>query len=142
MVTVTDAGHLARIHTTARLAQRATSADAVVEHVGELIELLALDGCRFEYGSLLGHPARLEQDGEVSTARGRWDVDRRGWPHEELELRAFGQGHYYGRYMLRPGPGEAVPQQARLVAAILAGQAGAALADAAAGAVPRGDEHS
>ncbi|MFE3186755.1 DUF4118 domain-containing protein [Streptomyces violascens] len=136
VVTVTDAGHLALIHETAQLAQRAASADAVVEHVRrELTGLLGLDGCRFEYGSLLGHPPQLGQDGAVTTAHGRWDVDRRGWPHEEIELRAVGNGHYYGRFMLRPGTGGIAPLQARLVAGTLADQVGAALADVAAGPV-------
>ncbi|MFE9557545.1 DUF4118 domain-containing protein [Streptomyces sp. NPDC006703] len=138
VVTVTEADHLARIHETARLAQKAASADAVVTHVrDQLIDLLALDGCRFEYGTLLGHPPGLEEDGEVITARGaRWDVERHGWPRgQEIELRAVGKGHYYGRFMLRPRPGEVVPLQARLVAVTLAGQAGAALAEAGEGAV-------
>ncbi|MFD9818923.1 DUF4118 domain-containing protein [Streptomyces violascens] len=136
VVTVTDAGHLALIHETAQLAQRATSADAVVEHVRrELTGLLHLDGCRFEYGSLLGHPPQLGQDGEVTTAHGRWDVERRGWPQAEIELRTVGNGHYYGRFMLRPGSGVVVPLQARLVAGTIAGQVGAALADVGAGAV-------
>ncbi|MFF4186166.1 DUF4118 domain-containing protein [Streptomyces sp. NPDC001691] len=136
VVTVADAGHLALIHETAQLAQRATSADAVVDHVRrELTGLLGLDGCRFEYGSLLGHPPQLGQDGEVTTAHGRWDVERRGWPQEEIELRAVGNGHYYGRFMLRPGAGGVVALQARLVAGTLAGQVGAALADVGAGAV-------
>ncbi|MFE9118706.1 DUF4118 domain-containing protein [Streptomyces sp. NPDC007172] len=132
VVSITEADHLARIHETARLAQQATSANAVVAHVREqLIELLALDGCRFEYGTLLGHPPQLGQDGEVTTARGSWEVERRGWPQgEEIELRAFGKGRYYGRYMLRPGNAGAAPLPARMVAVTLAGQAGAALAEA------------
>ncbi|MFD9567913.1 DUF4118 domain-containing protein [Streptomyces sp. NPDC059994] len=138
-VTVTDADQLARIHRTAMLAQSTRSADAVIEHVRtELTELLGLDGCRFEYGSLLGHPPQLGQDGDITTTRGRWDVERRGWPQEEVELRATGKGHYYGRFMMRPGRGEVVPLQARLVAGTLAGQVGAALADAEAGSVREG----
>ncbi|MFD4601156.1 DUF4118 domain-containing protein [Streptomyces sp. NPDC058464] len=36
----------------------------VVDHVrGELTALLGLSGCRFEYGTLLGQPARLGKDG-------------------------------------------------------------------------------
>ncbi|MER7144027.1 DUF4118 domain-containing protein [Streptomyces xanthochromogenes] len=132
-MTITDEGHLARIHETARIAQRATSADVVVVHVrAQLTELLALDGCRFEYGTLLGHPPQLGQDGAVTTARGRRDEERPGWPQgEEIELRAFGKGRYYGRYMLRPGGAEVPPLPARMVAVTLAGQAGAALAEAA-----------
>ncbi|MET8400326.1 DUF4118 domain-containing protein [Streptomyces sp900116325] len=128
VVAVTDAGHLARIHHTAELAQATTSADAVVAHVrGELVELLQLRGCRFEYGSLLGRPPRLEQDGSVSAGRRCWDVARRGWPDGEIELRAGAQGHYVGRYMLDPTPGTVPTLQARLVAVTLADQAGSAL---------------
>ncbi|MGY4901642.1 DUF4118 domain-containing protein [Streptomyces sp. 900116325] len=128
VIAVTDAGHLARIHDTAELAQATTSADAVVAHVrGELVELLQLRGCRFEYGTLLGRPPRLEQDGSVSVGRRRWDIARGGWPDGEIELRASGQGHYVGRYMLDPTPGTVPTLQARLVAVTLADQAGAAL---------------
>ncbi|WP_314250722.1 DUF4118 domain-containing protein [Streptomyces kutzneri] len=69
VVTVTGADHLSRLHATARLAQRAGSPEAVVDHVrGDLTELLELRGCRFAYGSLLGRPPRLEHDGSVSVA--------------------------------------------------------------------------
>ncbi|GAA4605135.1 hypothetical protein GCM10023195_17750 [Actinoallomurus liliacearum] len=128
VITVTDAGYLARIHNTARLAQGATSADAVVDHVRrELGDLLHLRACRFEYGSLLGHPPRLEQDGGLIVGRRRWEVERRGWPEEDVELRAFGNGHFQGRFMLSPVPGERPSLQARLVAVTLADQAGVAL---------------
>ncbi|MDX3758011.1 DUF4118 domain-containing protein [Streptomyces sp. AK02-04a] len=67
VVTVTDADHLHRIHETADLARTSRSADPVVEHVRrQLIELLGLRTCRFEYGTLMGRPPRLEQDGSVA----------------------------------------------------------------------------
>nr|WP_052425162.1 DUF4118 domain-containing protein [Streptomyces fulvoviolaceus] len=120
VVTVTDADHLARIHRTADLARSANSADTVVDHVrGELVEVLGLHACRFEYGTLLGRPSRLLKDGSVTGGR--------GWAQDEVELRAYGNGHYLGRFMLTPGPGPVPPLQARLVAVTLADQTGAAL---------------
>ncbi|MEU3184159.1 DUF4118 domain-containing protein [Streptomyces sp. NPDC006923] len=128
VTTVIDAGLLARVHDTARLVQSAGSPDAVVAQVrGQLIEILGLRGCRFEYGSLLGHPARLEQDGTVVVDREPWDLERLGWPPGEIELRAAGNGHYRGRYMLRPSPDVVPSRQARLVAVTLADDTGAAL---------------
>jgi hypothetical protein len=128
VIAVTDADHLSRIHDAAELTQSARSPSLVVDHVKkQLIDLLGLRGCRFEYGSLLGHPARLEQDGTVVVGRKHWDVDRRGLPDEEIELRTFGNGHFYGRFMLEPVPGTIPSLQARLVAVILADQAGRAL---------------
>ncbi|MFF7984026.1 DUF4118 domain-containing protein [Streptomyces sp. NPDC007901] len=128
VVTVTDADHLRRIHETADLARTTSSADAVVEHVRrQLIELLDLSGCRFEYGTLMGQPPRLEQDGSVAVGRRHWDVDATGWPEGEIEVRAYGNGHYFGRFMLTPGPGAVPSLKARLVAVTLADQAGAAL---------------
>lgn len=128
VVAITDAGYLARIHDTAVLAQSATSAYTVVDHVGgQLIDLLNLRGCRFEYGKLLGHPPRLEEDGTVMWGRFRWDVERLGMPHDELELRATANGHYYGRFMLQAVPDRVPPLEARLVAVTLADQAAAAL---------------
>ncbi|MEU0968714.1 DUF4118 domain-containing protein [Streptomyces sp. NPDC005917] len=128
VVTVTDEGYLTRIHTTAELVQSARSADTVVDHVrGELTALLGLSGCRFEYGSLLGRPPRLGTDGGLTVGRRAWDPDRSGWPEGEIELRAYGNGHYLGRFMLTPGPGPVPPLRARLVAVTLAEQTGAAL---------------
>ena len=101
----------------------------MVDHVREqLTGLLDLEGSRFEYGSLLGHPPRLEPDGTIMTGHARWDVEQRGLPGEEIELRTFGGGQYYGRFMLKPKPGAKPSLQARLVAVTLADQAGRALA--------------
>ncbi|MDH6140399.1 MULTISPECIES: DUF4118 domain-containing protein [Kitasatospora] len=128
VVAITDAGYLARIHDTAVLARSANSALTVVDHVrDELIDLLQLRGCRFEYGSLLGHPPRLEHDGSVLTGQRSWDADLLGLPEEDVELRLVGGGRYIGRFMLEPTPGTKPSRQARLVAVTLAEQAGAAL---------------
>lgn len=128
LITVTDAAYLALVHDAATLAQTATSA-AVVDHVrDQLMGLLDLQDCRFEYGKLIGFPARLEPDGAVMTRHGRWDADQFGLPAEEVELRTFAGGQYYGRYMLKPNPGSRPSLQARLVAVTLAETAGRALA--------------
>jgi uncharacterized protein DUF4118 len=129
VLTITDAGYLAQIHDTAAIGNSARSPDVVVDHVKtQLVGLLDLEGCRFEYGSLLGRPPRLEADGGVVAGGTRWDTDRLGWPAEEVELRTFGGGQYYGRFMLKARPGSRPPLQARLVAVTLAGQAGRAFA--------------
>jgi K+-sensing histidine kinase KdpD len=129
VVAITDAGYLALIHQTAALAQSARLPEAVVDHVREqLAALLDLQACRFEYGNLLGHPPRLEPNGTVLAGHGRWDVDKAGLPGEEIELRTFGNGQYFGRFMMTPKPGSRPSLQARLVAAALADQAGRALA--------------
>jgi hypothetical protein len=128
VIAITDAGYLAQIHETASLTQSARSGEAVVDHVrDQLVGLLDLEGSRFEYGSLLGHPPRLESDGTVLAGRGRWEVERSGLPQQEIELRTFGNGQYYGRFMLTPKPGSKPSLQARLVAVTLADQAGRAL---------------
>jgi K+-sensing histidine kinase KdpD len=128
VITITDAGYLAQIRQTATMATSAASPGDVVSYVGEqLVGLLQLEGCRFEYGTLLGHPPRLEPDGTVMTAHGRRDVELSGLPQEEIELRTFGNGHYYGRFMMKPRPGSKPSHQARLVAVTLADQAGRAL---------------
>jgi Domain of unknown function (DUF4118) len=128
VVTITDAGYLAQIHETASLTQTAKSPDDVVDRVRQqLVGLLDLQECRFEYGVLLGHPPRLEPDGTVLAGRGRWDVQKAGLP-EEVELRVFGNGQYYGRFMMRAKPGSRPSLQARLVAVTLADQAGRVLA--------------
>jgi Domain of unknown function (DUF4118) len=126
VVAITDAGYLKQIHETVELARSERSPRVVVERVrGELVELLDLTDCRFEYGSLLGNPPRLERDGRIVWSRRQWDADRLGLPSEEVELRAFRNGSYYGRFMLRGTPGTVPPLQARLVAVTLADQVGA-----------------
>ena len=60
--------------------------------------------------------------------RGRWAVETAGLPGEEIELRVFSGGQYYGRFMMRPKLGSRPSLQARLVAVTLAEQAGRALA--------------
>ena len=103
VMTITDVGYLVRIHESAVLTQSAVSSQAVVDHVRkQLIEVLELRDCRFEYGMLIGHPPRLEQDGTIVTRYSHIDVELAGMPAEEIELRTFGNGQYYGRFMLTP----------------------------------------
>jgi hypothetical protein len=128
VLTITEADHLAQIHDTARLVQSAGSPIDVVDRVrAQLVGVLHLRGCRFEYGALLGHPPRIEHDGSLVVGRRRWDVDHLGLPNEDIELRVLGNGHYWGRFMLEPTPGVTPSLQARLVSVTLADQAGAAL---------------
>ncbi|ATZ22955.1 DUF4118 domain-containing protein [Streptomyces lavendulae] len=127
-VAVTGSGHLSRLRVAARLAEDGGSPEAVVEHVRrELLGLLDLRGCRFEYGSLMGHRPRLEHDAGVWLRHGGRIVEYDSWPNGETELRVVGGGHHYGRFLLDPRPGPLPPEEARLVAVALAAQAGAAL---------------
>ena len=129
VLAVTDAHHLDRIHATAELARSAADPDAVVNEVrGQLADLLGLQECRFEYGALIGHPLRLEQDGVVRGGYGPLVAERHGLPGEEIELRATAHGQYYGRFMMTPRPGARPARQARLAAVTLADLAGQSLA--------------
>ncbi|MFJ1891793.1 DUF4118 domain-containing protein [Streptomyces sp. NPDC093108] len=125
---LTDDDYLAQIRHTARLAETGTSPHLVIDHVcRQLVGLLGLRGCRFEYGGHAGSPPRLEEDGSIAWGDRCWDADRDGLPSEELELRAIHQGRLHGRFLLRPAPGAAPPLAARLVAVTLADQIGAEL---------------
>jgi hypothetical protein len=127
-VTVTDAGYFNRIVASAVMTQRAGTPQDVDEHVRrQLIEVLDLADCRFEYGKLLGQPPRLESDGSITTRYGHYPVDESGLPDEEIELRTFSNGQYIGRFMLTPKPGSRPSRRARLVAVSLADLAGHAL---------------
>ena len=128
VLAITDAGYLELIHRAGELASSARSSDAVVDHVKQaLVGLLDLESCRFEYGSLLGQPPRLEPDGSVLAGHRQWNVDDFGFPDGDIELRTFGNGQYFGRFMLTPRPGSRPSLQARLVAASLADLTGRAL---------------
>jgi hypothetical protein len=132
VTTVTDAGYLAQLQQAAAVGASAKSPDAVLDYVREqLTGLLDLESVRFEYGSLLGHPPRLESDGRIVAGRNPVDVELVGLPAEDIELRVFGHGRYFGRFMLTPRPGARPSRQARLVAVTLADQAGRALGDSA-----------
>jgi len=129
VVTITDADYLSRIQETAALTQTAKAPEDVVDLVRrQLVSLLNLQECRFEYGTLLGHPPRLEPDGSVLNGGIRLNVEEFGFPDQEVELRTFANGQYYGRFMLKAKPGSKPSLQARLVAITLADQAGRALA--------------
>ena len=132
-VTVADAGYFNRIVASATLTQEAGTPYNVTEHVrGQLIDVLDLADCRFEYGKLLGQPPRLEPDGTVTTRYGRYPVDESGFPQEEVELLTFGNGQYTGRFMLTPKPGSRPSRRARLVAVTLADLAGHAIGNSSA----------
>lgn len=130
-VALADASHLERLHGTSRLARSGVSSDEVVRRTRrELTEVLDLSDCRFEYGTLLGHPPRLDPDGSVRVADWIWDLERQGWPEGEIELRADVHGRYQGRFMITPASGSAPPPlEARLVAADLVAQVAEALDD-------------
>ncbi|HEY9370310.1 DUF4118 domain-containing protein [Streptomyces sp.] len=128
-VAVSGAGRLERLHAATRRVRLGAAPDDAVRQVREeLVEVLGLDACRFEYGMLLGRPPRLEHDGSVQVAGWIWDLDRQGWPEGEIELRAVAHGRYQGRYMMTPRPGSLPPPlEDRLVAVDLADRAAAAL---------------
>ena len=129
-VTVADAGYFTRIVTSAALTQRAGTHADVVEHVRrQLVDLLGLQDCRFEYGKLLGQPPRLEPDGSITTRYGHYPVDSCGLPAEDIEIRTFSNGQYTGRFMLTPKPGSRPSPRARLVAVALADLAGHSIGD-------------
>lgn len=127
VIAITDAGYLAQIQQTVSLTQTAGRPMPLPITSGS-----NSSGCwtwrvaAFEYGSLLGRPPRLEPDGTVIAGHSKWDVEESGLPGEEIELRTFGNGQYYGRFMMKPKPGSKPSLQARLVAVTLADQAGRA----------------
>jgi hypothetical protein len=129
VMAISDAGYLAMIYETTTLVESAKFPEVVVDHVkDQLVRVLDLQACRFEFGSLLGNPPRLEADGSITTSHVRWDVAVVGMPSREVELRTVGNGRYYGRFMLTARPDSKPSLQARLVAVTLADQVGRAFA--------------
>jgi hypothetical protein len=122
----TDALYLDAIATTNRLMHSGASLASVAAHVStELTSLLGLRGCRFERGRYGGLP-RLEDDGQISTARSEWDLDQFGMPDTDVELLCRGDGLSVGRFVLRPAPGVTPPLLARRISSLLATQVAAA----------------
>ena len=73
---------------------------ALIDQVsGQLMQLLSLRSCRFQYGVAgLGRPARLHRDGSVTLGELRWDGGRRGVPA------GYRRGVAGGRRRHLPGP--------------------------------------
>ena len=84
----------------------------------QLVDVLELQECRLEYGSLIGHPPRPEPDGTVLVGHRSWDVEQWGLPRTDIELRTFGNGQYYGRFMLLPKLESRPSVAARLIAEV------------------------
>jgi hypothetical protein len=125
-----EAGFRDGILAAAEAAATGDSPSAVIDRVaGQLVPLLGLERCRFDYGTGLDHP-RLEHDGSVVWRRRRVDVDADGFPSERpTELLVESGGRFRGRFLLTARPDTRTTRTERLVAAALADQVGAALAD-------------
>src|SRR5262249_59777923 len=75
-----------------------------------------------------GPGAGLQPDSTVVAGRSHWDMEHAGLPSEEIELRTFGNGQHYGRFMLRPKSPSWPSRRLRLVTIAVAEQAGRAFA--------------
>jgi K+-sensing histidine kinase KdpD len=126
------AGYLDGINTAARAVATGDAPGALIEQVaGQLVALLSLRSCRFQYGAAgIGRPARLHRDGRVVTAGGRvCDVEHEGLPSGmDTELLVEAGGLLQGRFLMTPTPGARPTREQRLLAVAFADHVGAALA--------------
>ena len=125
------AGYLDGINSAAQAVATGRSPSVLIERVtGQLIRLLALRSCRFQYGVAgIGRPARLQHDGSVTTEHRAWPVDTEGFPPDaDLELLVESGGLFQGRFLMTPEPGARPTLEQRQLAVALADQVGAALA--------------
>jgi K+-sensing histidine kinase KdpD len=130
-VAMAEGNYLALIHDVSELVARGAPAEAVIEAARQdLLELLNLQGCRYEARPhSLGRP-QLLRTGEVELADERFDVQQDGLPAGETELVVQSQDHEFGHFVLVAGGGGAVSIEQRVVAIVLADQVGATLAGA------------
>jgi hypothetical protein len=123
-----ESDHVGLIYGLSELAASGSPAHEVIERArSELIELLHLRDCRFQFGLPEGPVLRMERDGQVILGGGVWDVHRMGLPGPELVLVTQNRGQTLGHFMLKPTPGFPVSLQRRVVAVAIADQVGAAL---------------
>src|SRR5689334_3964689 len=125
------AGYLDGLNGAARAVAVGGSPSALMDQVtSQLIGLLSLRSCRFQYGIAgVGRPARLQHDGSVTTVSQAWDADAYGLPPgRDLELLAESGGVFQGRFLMTPLPGARPTHEQRLLAVAFASQVGAALA--------------
>jgi K+-sensing histidine kinase KdpD len=126
---VTGSAQVAGVRTTAELIASGADTDTILEQVSaQLIELLALRGCRFVREEPTGHPPVLQPDGRLRWGSSLWDVESLGLPSDEIELPARFQGRPQGFLMLLPTAATTPSAAARQVAVILADLVGAKLA--------------
>jgi hypothetical protein len=128
VLALTDAAYLAAVHDNAERLAEGDDDSMAGRVAAELTELLGLRACRFQVEEPAGHPPSLEADGTLRWGVSRWDVERDGFPRDDIALAARHRGAVLGYFVLTPTPGTAPSREARLVAVVLAGQAGAALA--------------
>jgi hypothetical protein len=115
-----------------------TPAPAVVTFVSDqIVSVLGVDTCEFQAGSPGSHP-RLNRDGSVTRGGSVIDVDRSGFPTNDVtELVVESHGRVFGRFVMVCATRVVWPTlEQRLVAVTLAEQAGAALAVAGPTAQP------
>jgi K+-sensing histidine kinase KdpD len=125
-----DAGYLAGIQAAAEVVATGRSSGELMGEVSnQLIRVLGLRACHFQYGVAgLGEPARLRDDGRVEWQRAVWDVERKGLPVDcEIELLVENKGRLQGRFLFSAVPDSHPSMAQRLVAVTLAAQVGASL---------------
>ena len=125
-----DAGYLAGIRAAAEVVATGRSSGELMGEVsGQLVRVLGLSACHFQYGVAgLGEPARLRDDGQVQWQRAVWDVERKGLPVDcEIELLVENKGRLQGRFLFSAAPDSHPSMAQRLVAVTLAAQVGASL---------------
>jgi K+-sensing histidine kinase KdpD len=125
------AGYLDGISGAAQAVATGRSPSALIDQVtGQLIPLLTLRSCHFQYGVAgIGRPARLQHDGSVTVKHRTWPVDTEGLPSDaDLELLVESGGLFQGRFLMTPDRGARPTLEQRQLAVALADQVGAALA--------------
>jgi len=110
----------------------APSSAIIARALPSLIQLLDLRDCRFERAPSDPPMARITSNGEVVHVGMDWPVNQMGIPGPEAEIVAQWRGRSLGRFVITPTPGEPIPRERRIVAALLASVVGAAIASRAA----------
>lgn len=111
-------------------AGRSSNADLIELVCRQIVEILQIDGCRFDAGTRSGLPA-LDPSGTVTRHGHTVDVSRQGLPTDsKIVLMVRSGGVTYGQLLLTAATRVVRPSREQLrVAVTLANQVGAALAN-------------
>jgi len=128
-----DRHELRRVHRIAELAANGEGAeDLILSVTAELMGLLKLKDCYFEWAPFIASLPTIEPSGYVERHEWRWTGEGFELPSSGVQVPVVSGGKTVGRFVLVPTPGVGVRPEARMIAVALADHVGVVVSKRAA----------